>query len=52
MIKPSEDDIEITKKISDTCELFDITLLDHIIIGDNQYYSFADAGIITGDRIK
>ena len=45
-IKPSNEDIKITKKIKDACLLMDITLLDHIIVGDNSYYSFADEGIL------
>ena len=44
----SQSDIELTKKIKQALKLFEITLLDHIIISpkDNEYYSFADAGII------
>lgn len=45
-IKPSEADKKLTSKIKNACTYFDITLLDHIIIGDNQYYSFADEGIL------
>lgn len=41
-LKPSQADINITNKIKDACTLIDITLLDHIIVGDNGYYSFAD----------
>lgn len=39
---PSAADIEATKKLRDALKLFDIKLLDHIIIGEGQYYSFAD----------
>lgn len=45
-IKPSQSDIEITKKLKQGASLFDIQVLDHIIIGDKKYYSFADEGII------
>lgn len=45
-IKPSEADIGITKKIRDAAELMDITLLDHIIIADQKYFSFADEGLV------
>jgi len=41
---PSEADIRITKKIHDSGALLDIAVLDHIIIGGDQYYSFADDG--------
>lgn len=41
--KPSQEDIQVTKKISKAAELFSIRVLDHIVIGDN-YYSFAENG--------
>jgi len=44
--KPSEADILITKKVKDAGMLFDINLLDHIIVTTNSYFSFADEGII------
>lgn len=37
---PSKNDIELTKKIKEISILHGIMLLDHIIIGDNNYYSF------------
>lgn len=45
-IKPSEADIKLTKKLKDAGTLMDISVLDHIIIGDNAYYSFADEGLL------
>ncbi|MCX6243694.1 MAG: DNA repair protein RadC [Bacteroidetes bacterium] len=45
-IQPSEADQKITKKIKNGGEMLDIAVLDHIIIGDDRYYSFADEGII------
>jgi DNA repair protein RadC len=44
-IQPSDADITITKKIKEAVMLFDIAVLDHLIIADG-YYSFADNGII------
>lgn len=41
---PSAEDIAITKKVRDAGELLDIRLLDHIIIGDNRYFSMKAAG--------
>ena len=38
---PSEPDIETTKRIKDVCKLMNITVYDHIIIGEDNYYSFA-----------
>ncbi|MCU0455258.1 MAG: DNA repair protein RadC [Bacteroidales bacterium] len=45
-LNPSESDTKITKKIRDAGELMDIQLLDHLIITDKDYYSFADNGLI------
>lgn len=45
-MRPSQQDIELTRKVKEAGKLMDITLLDHVIIaGDlNSYYSFADEG--------
>ncbi|PLX07233.1 MAG: hypothetical protein C0596_11995 [Marinilabiliales bacterium] len=43
---PSKNDIDITNKIKDASTLFDIRVLDHIIVADKEYYSFADEGMI------
>lgn len=45
---PSESDISLTKKIFKAAEIFDVKLLDHIIFAGNEYYSFADEGILGG----
>lgn len=45
-LKPSQSDIDITKKIKEALKLFDITLFDHLIIGDHAYYSFTDEGVL------
>ena len=44
--KPSEHDIQITKKIKDICKLFDMKLLDHLILTDETYLSMADDGLM------
>lgn len=36
---PSKNDIEVTKDILKSCEIMGIELLDHLIIGDNEYQS-------------
>lgn len=41
-VTPSEQDKTITKKLKEALKIFGISLLDHIIIGDRKYYSFAD----------
>ena len=45
-LKPSEQDLSLTKKIKESSRVMDINLLDHIIIGDQKYLSFADEGIL------
>jgi DNA repair protein RadC len=44
--KPSESDKEITRRIADAGKLLDIKLLDHLILFEESYYSFSDAGLL------
>lgn len=41
-LKPSDADIKLTRKLKEAGQLLDLPVLDHIIIGDEKYYSFAD----------
>lgn len=43
---PSNQDILVTNKIKKCCEVFDIQLLDHIIIGKDNYFSFKMMSLI------
>jgi DNA repair protein RadC len=43
-LRPSQQDKLLTRKISDAARLFDISLIDHVIVSDQGYYSFADNG--------
>ena len=43
--KPSQQDIEITKRLSEVGEIMGIKVMDHVIIGDD-YFSFVDDGIM------
>lgn len=45
-LRPSKPDIEITKKIKAGAELIDIKVLDHLIISERGYFSFADEGMM------
>ena len=45
-LNPSESDSNITRKIKEAGNLMDIQLLDHLIISDKDYYSFADNGLL------
>ncbi len=44
--EPSEDDIKITRKILDASKVLEINILDHIIIGDAEFISLKEKGII------
>ena len=46
VVTPSEADVRITKKICDAGALLDVAVLDHLIIGEDTYYSFADEGAL------
>ena len=43
---PSQADKDITTKISKSGKLMDIPVIDHIIVGNNSHFSFADEGLI------
>ena len=45
-LQPSSADQLLTRKIKDAARLFDITILDHIIVSEEGYFSFADEGIL------
>ena len=42
---PSQQDITFTTKLTNACNLVDIKLVDHIIIGKNKYFSFKEKSI-------
>ena len=43
-LRPSRQDMEITKQVKDAARLMRITVTDHLILTDEGYYSFADEG--------
>jgi DNA repair protein RadC len=43
---PSEADRRITREIREALKVFDVQLLDHIIVCEEDFYSFADNGLI------
>ncbi len=45
-LQASDADLKITRKIKDAAQLMDISVLDHIIIGQNRYLSLADEGML------
>jgi DNA repair protein RadC len=45
-LKPSESDKKLTQKLKTACQSLDIKILDHIIVTEKAYFSFADQGLI------
>ncbi|MBF8150357.1 DNA repair protein RadC [Winogradskyella sp. F6397] len=45
-LKPSQADKDITKKLKVAAQSLDISVLDHLIITENAYYSFADENML------
>jgi DNA repair protein RadC len=45
-LKPSQQDIDLTRKLAQAGRLLDITVHDHVIITNGNYYSFADMGML------
>jgi len=43
---PSSEDISITRRLKEAGELMGIKVLDHIIIGDNEYLTFVERGLL------
>ena len=43
---PSKDDISITQRMQECAKLLEISFADHIIIGDNDYFSFQEQGLL------
>jgi len=45
-LRPSRQDEELTMKIKHAAQYFDIVILDHVILNEESFYSFADEGIL------
>ena len=45
-VRPSEADIRLTKTIQETAKVLDILVHDHIIIGENRFFSFREEGLM------
>lgn len=45
-VTPSQQDIDLTKKIKESGKLMEIQVLDHLIFAGSKYYSFADEGLL------
>ena len=49
---PSDKDKEITAKLAETLSMIDCTLIDSIILSKDDYYSFADNGVLPKSKYK
>ena len=45
--RPSEQDVQITHRIRDAGQIFEIPVIDHLIVCDSGYYSFMDEGVLS-----
>jgi DNA repair protein RadC len=45
-IKPSNSDLKIHEQLTEAGKILGISIVDHIIVGGNEYYSFQEAGLI------
>jgi len=45
-LKPSHDDLRLTKRLEEAGRSLDISIYDHLIITDHDYFSFADEGLL------
>lgn len=45
-VKPSDADVQLTKTICKTAKMLDITIHDHLIMGENNFFSFREEGIM------
>jgi len=43
--EPSQSDTVLTRKLRESLDLIDVTLLDHLVIGDGEYVSMSDRGL-------
>jgi DNA repair protein RadC len=48
-VQPSEADVKLTRRLVESGRLLEVAVLDHIIVGETSYYSFADEGQVLGN---
>jgi DNA repair protein RadC len=46
VVRPSEDDLRITERLRHAGELMGVRIIDHVIIADSDYYSFAQHNLL------
>lgn len=45
-LRPSDADLQLTKKAKEGLKLLDFSVMDHLILTEESYYSFADEGVL------
>lgn len=45
-VRPSDADIRLTRILQDAARVMDIALHDHLIVGENRFFSFREEGIL------
>jgi DNA repair protein RadC len=45
-VTPSQEDVEITRRLKERGEMLAIRVLDHVILGCDRYCSFSDKGLL------
>ena len=48
---PSPDDVQLTKRLDLAATILELSLLDHLIVGDGRYFSFREAGALGGTSL-
>ena len=51
-VTPSRQDIALTDRMQKVCDMMGIPLADHVIVGDNQYFSFREKEILPMDAVR
>jgi DNA repair protein RadC len=51
-VEPSRQDVALTDRMQKVCELMGIPLADHVIVGDNRYFSFREKSILPMDKVS
>ena len=46
-VRPSDADIKVTRTLQEICKHLQLEVHDHVIIGENKFYSFREEGILT-----
>lgn len=51
-VTPSRQDIALTDRMQKVCDMMGIPLADHVIVGENQYFSFREKSILPMEAVR